>query len=86
MKLATQTYIKVHALPELITGVAVSEKDSSSQWNSFCIDPLNHSPKEVEISIWPEANIDSELRKTWETLIFGDILSDECKFTEFLQK
>ncbi|XP_037823797.1 kinetochore protein Spc25-like [Lucilia sericata] len=82
IKQATQTYINLNALPQLIQGVAICEKESSSDWRPFRIDPSKHTLKEVQDLIWHDSDVGLVHRETWEKLILGDILSDTSKNME----
>ncbi|KAM7363719.1 spc25 [Cochliomyia hominivorax] len=82
IKKATQCYINLEALPQLIQGVTICEKESSSEWKPFRIDPSKHMQQEVQDLIWHETQVDSVYRNTWEKLILGDILQNISKSDE----
>lgn len=60
----------------MIQGVTLCEKEASSDWKPFCIDPLKHTQKEVQDIIWHETQLDSVYREKWEKLILSDLLQE----------
>lgn len=72
----------MEALPQLIQGVTVCEKESSSEWKPFRIDPSKHTLKEVQDMIWHDSQVDRAHRETWEKIILGDLLQGISKAAE----
>ena len=75
IKEATQTYINLEALPQMIQGVTICDRATSCEWRPFCFDPLKHTQREISDKIWHDTQIDSIHRETWENLILSEIVN-----------
>lgn len=73
IKEATQTYINMEALPQMIQGVTICDGASTREWRPFCIDPLKHTRKEVQDIIWHDTQIGSIHKETWDKVILSEI-------------
>lgn len=82
IKQATQTYINLNALPQLIQGVTICERETSSEWKPFCIDPSKHTQEETQDIIWYNTQVNSIHRETWEKLILAGLLHDTTNSAE----
>ncbi|XP_053952749.1 kinetochore protein Spc25 [Anastrepha ludens] len=73
LKLATNTYINLSALPERIQGVSVQETADSSSWRPFCVEALSHTPEELQHIIWGNSENAAAYSKRWEELVFRSV-------------
>ncbi|XP_011211663.1 kinetochore protein Spc25 [Bactrocera dorsalis] len=73
LKLATNTYINLNALPERIQGVFVQETEVHRSWHPFCFEPLSHTPEEVRQIIWGNSEKAVAYSEAWERLVFRSV-------------
>ncbi|XP_011186354.2 kinetochore protein Spc25 [Zeugodacus cucurbitae] len=73
LKLATNTYINLNALPERIQGVFVYETEVGNSWHPFCFEPLSHTPEEVQQIIWGNSENAMVYSEAWERLVFRSV-------------
>ncbi|TMW40153.1 hypothetical protein DOY81_014768 [Sarcophaga bullata] len=82
IKEATQTYINIEALPQMIQGVTIYDRVTTCEWRPFCFDPSKHTQREISDKIWHDSQINSIHRETWEKLILSDIVNLKPSDTE----
>ncbi|XP_036325350.1 kinetochore protein Spc25-like [Rhagoletis pomonella] len=73
LKLATNTFINLRALPERIQGVSVRTTKYSPSWNPFCVEPLSHTPEELQKIIWGDSENAASYSEAWEQLVFRSV-------------
>lgn len=77
LKLATQIFLNLKALPERIQGLSLCTTENTVDWKPFCIDPTKHTDKEIQQKIWDDTQTNAFHRKTWEKIILGDLIEDD---------
>ncbi|CAD6994305.1 unnamed protein product [Ceratitis capitata] len=73
LKLSTNTYINLSALPARIQGVFLQEKEDGYSWHPFCVEPLSHTPEELRNIIWGNCENAASYSEAWEHLVFRSV-------------